>query len=581
MYSYNLCYNNSNNIERSDSMKFQDFTYERPNLEEAKAAIFEQIDLIKKDENVDAVKAAVEAIQKVKRDINTNQELAMIRNSIDTNDEFYEKEMEFWNEQGPVINEWITEYYRATLDSQFLKDIEDIFPQTLVKMAQNSLKTFSPEIIPLLQQENKLTTKYSKLVASAEIPYKDKVYNIPGLGYFAQSEDRQERKIVHELIGKFFSEHQDEFDQIYDDMVKVRHEMATKLGFKDFVEMGYARMNRLDYSRQDVEVYRKEVLEHIVPISQDYFNRQQERLGLDEMKYYDLTIEFPDGNPDPVGTPDDIVDAAVKMYHEMSPETGEFIDFMVEGDLLDLVTKPGKQQGGYCTYIPNFKAPFIFSNFNGTRGDVDVLTHEAGHAFQVFNSRWIMSPEIVYPTYESCEIHSMSMEFFAWPWMENFFQDQTEKYKYSHLGGCVTFLPYGVLVDHYQHEVYEHPEMTPEERRQTWRKLEQQYLPWKDYDGNEFFENGGFWFKQLHIFNMPFYYIDYTLAQMCALQFWQRNHVQEDPTAWEDYMNLCKVGGTKSFLELVELGHLRSPFEPGSLKSVADDANAYLLAHSK
>ena len=562
-------------------MKFQDFPYNRPNLDEAKTSLLRHIDTIKQSKNVDAVKAAIVAIQEIQQDINTSQELAMIRNSIDTRDEFYEKEMEFWNEQGPVISEWITDYYRAVLESEYLPELEEVFPQTLVKMAENSLKTFSPDIIPLLQQENKLTTQYSKLVASAAIEYKGKEYNIPGLSFFAQSTDRQERQTVHELIGKFFSDNQEQFDKIYDDMVKVRHEMATKLGFKDFVEMGYARMNRLDYNRQDVEVYRKEVKEHIVPIAQAYYDRQQARLGLDEMKYYDLSIEYPDGNANPVGTPEDIVNSAVKMYHEMSPETAEFIDFMVEGDLLDLVTKPGKQQGGYCTYIPNFKSPFIFSNFNGTKGDVDVLTHEAGHAFQVFNSRWIQSPEIVFPTFESCEIHSMSMEFFAWPWMEHFFQDQTDKYKYSHLGGTITFLPYGVLVDHYQHEVYERPEMTPEERRHTWRELEKQYLPWKDYAGNEFYEEGGFWFKQLHIFNMPFYYIDYTLAQMCALQFWQRNHVQEDPKAWEDYLNLCKVGGTKSFLELVELGHLKSPFEAGSLKSVADDANAYLLEHSK
>lgn len=562
-------------------MKFQDFPYNRPNLEEAKEAIFDHIHTIQKGEHIKAVKEAIQAIQVIQQDLNTNQELAMIRHSIDTRDAYYDNEVEFWNEQEPVINEWMTDYYRATLDSKFLPELADIFPPTLIKMAENSLKTFSPEIIPLLQQENKLTTQYSKLVASAAIEYKGKEYNLPGLAYFAQSPDRQERQTVHELIGQFFKDHQEQFDKIYDDLVKVRHEMARKLGFNDFVDMGYARMNRLDYNRRDVEVYRQEVKKHIVPIAQRYYDRQQERLGLDEMKYYDLSIEYPEGNASPIGKSAEIVESAVEMYHEMSPETGEFIDFMVNHNLLDLETKPGKQQGGYCTYIPNFKAPFIFSNFNGTKGDVDVLTHEAGHAFQVYQSRWIHSPEIVFPTYESCEIHSMSMEFFAWPWIEHFFKDQTDKYKYSHLGGAITFLPYGILVDHYQHEVYERPDMSPEERRQTWRELERQYLPWKDYDGNTFFEEGGFWFKQLHIFNMPFYYIDYTLAQMCALQFWQRNHIQEDPKAWEDYLNLCKVGGTKSFLELVELGHLKSPFEAGSLKSVADDVDAYLLAHSK
>ena len=426
-----------------------------------------------------------------------------------------------------------------------------------------------------------MTTEYDKLIASAAIEYKGQTYNIPGLGKFMQSTDRQERQTVNELLAQFFADHEEDFDRIYDELVKVRNQMALDLGFKDFTEMGYARMNRLDYNRSDVEVYRQEVLKYVVPVAQAYYQRQQERLGLSELKYYDLPIEFEDGNATPEGTPEEILDAAIKMYSELSPETSEFIDFMVKHRLMDLVTKPGKRAGGYCTYMPDFNSPFIFSNFNGTSGDVDVLTHEAGHAFQVYESRWISAPEIVFPTYESCEIHSMSMEFFAWPWMELFFGDQTDKYKYAHLGGAITFLPYGVLVDHFQHEVYEHPQWTPAERKQRWRELEQMYLPWKDYDGNDFFERGGFWFKQGHIFSSPFYYIDYTLAQMCALQFWQRNHVEEDASAWSDYLELCQVGGTKSFLELVALGHLKSPFETDSLKHLAADVDQYLLVASQ
>lgn len=557
-------------------MKFNEYHYERPNIQEIKAQYQEQISKIKDGQDKDTIIQAIQACQAIQRRVVTLSTLCSIRNSINTQDKFYEEEQAFWDEQLPIISEWETDYYRAVLESTYLDQVEEVFPNTLVKMAQNSLKVFSTEIIPLLQKENKLSTEYDKLIASAEIPYKGKVYNIQGMVPLTQSPDRQVRKDAQNLLGEFFASHQDEFDRIYDELVNVRHQMAIKLGFKDFTEMGYARMNRLDYNRQDVEVYRKEVLEHVVPVAQAYYDRQQARIGVESLKAYDLPLEFPDGNATPVGTPEEIIASAVTMYNELSPETSEFMNFMVERELLDLVTKPGKRAGGYCTYLPDFESPFIFSNFNGTSGDVDVLTHEAGHAFQVYESRWITSPEIVFPTYESCEIHSMSMEFFAWPWMESFFGDQTNKYKYSHLGGAITFLPYGVLVDHFQHEVYEHPEYSPEERRATWRKLEKIYNPWKDYDGNEFYEAGGFWFKQGHIFSSPFYYIDYTLAQMCALQFWQRNHVQEDPSAWTDYLKLCQVGGTKSFLQLVELGHLKSPFEAGSLKEIAIDVNDYL-----
>ena len=393
---------------------------------------------------------------------------------------------------------------------------------------------------------------------------------------FAQDPDREVRRQASELVGAFYNDHEAEFDRIYDQLVKVRDQIAKTLGFKDFVEVGYLRMNRLDYNRQQVEVYRQEILEHVVPVVNKLYQRQADRLGLESLKPYDLEYKFQSGNAMPQGTPEEILAAGVKMYHELSPETGEFIDFMVDRELLDLVTKPGKASGGYCTYLPDYEAPFIFSNFNGTAADVDVLTHEAGHAFQVFQSRWIQTPECVWPTFESCEIHSMSMEFLAWPWMELFFGSQTLKYKFTHLSGGLIFLPYGVLVDHFQHEVYEHPEMTPAERRATWRRLERQYVPWKEYEADSFLDRGGFWFRQSHIFASPFYYIDYTLAQVCAFQFWKRSQIDDDPSVWTDYLNICRTGGTKSFLKIVAEANLKSPFEPGSLVETVHAIEQYL-----
>lgn len=556
-------------------MKFEEYQYTRPNLEELKTAFYNHIEVIKLADNKDQVLVGVKAIQTIQNQLETQSTLVSIRESINTKDAFYAEEMNFWNEERPKIEEWTTDYYRALLNSPFLDSLSDELPQTFIKIASNSLKTFDPSIIPLLQEENKLSTEYSKLIASAEIEYKGQTYNLMGMGPFMESTDRQERKVASGLVWDFLSENQAAIDTIYDKLVKVRHQIAQTLGFKDFVELGYLRMNRLDYDRQDVEVYRQEVLKHVVPLVEKLYDRQRQRVGLDHLKSYDLNFQFSDGNAKPQGSPEQIVAHGVKMYHELSAETGEFIDFMVDHNLLDLVTKPGKAGGGYCTYLPDFDSPFIFSNFNGTSGDVDVLTHEAGHAFQVFQSRWIETPEVVWPTYESCEIHSMAMEFFAYPWMEGFFGQQTAKYKYSHLFGTLSFLPYGVLVDHFQHEVYENPEMTPAQRRATWRKLEKMYVPWKDYDGNSFLEDGGFWFRQGHIFGAPFYYIDYTLAQVCALQFWERAIIDEDPLAWSDYLAICKVGGTQSFKQIVATANLKSPFETGSLASMIEKVENY------
>jgi M3 family oligoendopeptidase len=387
--------------------------------------------------------------------------------------------------------------------------------------------------------------------------------------------DRSERKAAQEAITRFFEENEKEFDEIYDELVKTRHQIAQKLGYKNYVQLGYDRLSRTDYDSKLVENYRKQVLEDIVPVATKLRERQQKRLQLSETKYYDEALEFLTGNATPKGEAEWIIENGQKMYREMSGETNEFFSFMLEHELLDLVAKKGKAGGGYCTYISKYKSPFIFSNFNGTSGDVDVLTHEAGHAFQVYCSREYKVPEYACPTLDACEIHSMSMEFFAWPWMKLFFNEDEEKYKFSHMSGALMFIPYGVLVDEFQHWVYENPDATPKQRKAVWRELEQKYLPHRDYADNDFLNRGGFWFKQGHIFNLPFYYIDYTLAQVCALQFWVKAN-EDRAAAWKDYLTLCQAGGSKSFLQLVELARLNNPFVDGCVKAAIEPIQQWL-----
>lgn len=557
-------------------MKFSEYQYERPNYEKIKEQYETLTSTLATTKEVKVAKEVVREVTKINSYLSTQSNLWQIRNTIDTTDEFYDNETKFWNEYSPLFSELTTNYYRVLLESPFRNDLSDELPETFFKLAENQLKTFSPEIIPFLQKENELRDEYTKLIASAEVDFQGKIYNLSQLGPFTESTDRTIRKEATDAVFGYFAKHEEDFDRVYDEMVKVRHQIATTLGFKDYVEYGYYLMNRLDYNREDVKTYREEILKHVVPVASELYTRQAKRIQVPELKYYDKNLSFLDGNPTPKGDPDFIVEQGIKMYHELSKETGEFIDFMVSHELLDLVAKKGKNSGGYCTYIPDYESPFIFSNFNGTSGDVDVLTHEAGHAFQVFRSRWIKDPEVIWPTYETCEIHSMSMEFIAWPWMKNFFKEDVEKYKFAHLSSTLLFLPYGVLVDHFQHEVYEHPEMTPAQRKAKWRELEKQYLPMNNYDENEALERGIFWFKQGHIFASPFYYIDYTLAQVCALQFWKRTFVDHDETAWADYLRICDLGGSKSFLQVVEAANLRSPFQEGSLTDTVQAAKAYL-----
>ena len=556
-------------------MNFNDYKYEHLDLEKIKGKFSELIGSFEKAENVEGQIEAFDKIIKLRNHIETMQTLVSIRHSIDTNDEFYDKENEYMDEISPILFGFTNDFYKALVNSKFKDELIKKYGKLLFDLAENTLKVFSNEIIPDAQEENRLSSKYSKLIASAKIDFDGKELNLSQMVPYTQSKDRNVRIEAAKKVAQFFAENQEEFDNIYDSLVKVRTKMAQKMGYKNYVEFGYKQLSRLEYDAKMVENYRKQVLENIVPLHTELRKRQEKRLGVEKLRFYDESIKFNSGNADPHGSPEWILSHGKTMYKELSKETDEFFTFMTENNLLDLLSKKGKMSGGYCTYIPEHKAPFIFANFNGTAHDIDVLTHEAGHAFQVYQSRGFDVPEYLWPTYEACEIHSMSMEFLTWPWMKLFFENDTEKYKFIHLSEALLFIPYGVTVDEFQHWVYENPEVTPQERREKWLEIEKKYLPTRDYGEVDELKNGIFWFRQGHIFSSPFYYIDYTLAQVCAFQFWIKSR-EDREKAWKDYLNLCKLGGSKSFFELMKSANLKNPFEEGTLASVIPKIKEYL-----
>ena len=557
-------------------MKFNDFKYERPDLETVIKEAQALIDTIGAGKTFETEKDAVFNMFKLQDRVGTMATLVSIRHSIDTKDNFYEKENEFFDENMPNLQQYEHAFMQKLLASEYRPRLEQELGKLMFIRAELAQKTFSPAIINELQQENKLSTEYGKLIASAQIEFKDGTYNLSQMAPFLQDKDRETRHQAQLAVSKFFADNEAKFDHIYDDLVKLRDTIAKKLGYENFIQLGYDRFGRTDYDAADVRRYRDQIYQDIVPLVVELTDRKAKRLGIENPKSYDLALSFLSGNPNPKGDRAWQVERAKKMYEEMSPETAEFFNFMLDNDLMDLDSKTGKQGGGYCTFLPEYRAPFIFANFNGTAHDVDVLTHEAGHAFQVYQSRDLL-PDYRWPTMEAAEIHSMSMEFLAWPWIHEFFMEDTDKYKFSHLAGAVSFLPYGVLVDEFQHHIYEKPTMTPDERKALWRQLEKKYLPFKDYGDDAFLEKGTFWFRQGHIFGAPFYYIDYTLAQICAFQYWIM-HQADNKQALDSYLHLCRLGGSKSFVELIETIKLKNPFKPGTVKEIVKPIRAYLDA---
>ena len=555
-------------------MKYSELHYERIDVDKSRKVIDGLIDRFNNASSAEEQINVFKEADEVGKDYMSYSAIASLNFSRDINDEAAKAEKDYYDSIGPDMQEIYDKLDKAVDRSKFKSDLSDKWGETFLKQIELQLKTFDPKIKDLLKQEIDLRNDYTKLTAGAKIDFKGKTYNLSGLGPFHTNKDREIRKSSYKARFDWFEENADEFDNLYDKLVKLRHKIAKVLGYDNFIELGYKRMGRSDYGPKEVANFRKQIVEHVVPVVTRLLEQKKEILGLDHLYIYD-GINFKEGDPTPKGTPDELVAGAQEMYHELSSETGEFFDIMVNEELMDLVNREGKRPGGFCTSFPKYDRPYIFSNFNGTDHDITVLTHEAGHAFQNYSSRNQPLTSYLWPTMESAEIHSMSMEFFTWPWMENFFKEETDRFKYKHLAGSLSFLPYGACVDHFQHWVYENPEATPKERRDMWLELESIYLPNRDYDDMGFPKSGGIWQGQLHIYQMPFYYIDYTLAQTCAFQFWIKSENNREK-AWDDYLRLCKAGGSLPFSGLVKLAGLELPFDDGCLESVVEKVTRWL-----
>ncbi len=558
-------------------MKFSEMPYTRPDPEAVKVELQQLTEKLKNAKSYDEARAVFLEKEEKEKAVDTVGTLAYIRHSIDTRDEFYDGEIEFWDEFQPEIEEYEQAWLNALLESPYRGDFEKEYGSLLFVNAEIDRKTFSPEIIEDMQKENELITEYDKLIASAQIPFEDGVYTLSQLEPFQTDPDDARRLAAWKAKGQWFKDNQERLDALYDELVAIRDRMGRKLGYGGYTQLGYYRMTRNCWTKEDIEKFRAAVQKYLVPVADSILREQAKRLEKsDPLSFADAALSFRSGNPRPAGTPDDILEQGRKFYDALSPETSEFFRTMRDNELMDVLSTEGKEGGGYCTNLSLYEVPFIFANFNGTQGDVEVVTHEAGHAFAYWMNRKRIPTEYADPSAEACEVHSMSMEFFGWKNAEGFFGPDARKFKYSHLAGAITFIPYGTMVDHFQHIVYEKPEMTPAERHAEWKRLLGIYMPWMKLDGDiPFFADGEGWQRQSHIYECPFYYIDYCLAQTVALEFWAM--IRKDPEdAWKHYMAYTEQGGSRAFTDLLRNADLVTPFDEACLRGVCETATKWL-----
>ena len=560
-------------------MKFPEMQYRRPDIDAMIALCKTAEEGIKNAPDAQAVLTIYRNLMQEQAHFYSMASLAYIRFTLNTKDEFYNTEKTFLDEQSPLLQGPAQAVDMALMNSPFRAELEEELGALLFKNLEISVRSFREELVPLMQEANKLESAYQELYASATVEWEGETIPLPMLGLYKESPDRATRKKAFEKEGGFFAAHREELDTIFDKLVKNRNAQARLLGHENYLQLGYDRLGRNCYGYEELKAFRKQIAEDLVPVVTMTKEDQKKRIGVDEIHLYDHDFLFADGNALPKGTPDDILAAGKKMYDEMNPETAEFIDFMYENQLLDVLSKEGKAPGGYCSTIEDYKAPFIFSNFNGTADDVDVLTHEAGHAFAAFRAFKNDLPLYAQsPTMEACEVHSMSMEFLTQDFHHLFFGENTAKYEYVHAANALSFIPYGCMVDEFQHIMYENENLTPDERNQVWLDLEKKYRPHLHQEDLPFYGRGSGWQFKLHIYLHPLYYIDYCMAQAVAFRFWTMS-LKDPADAWKRYLAFVDLGGTVTFEEAVRAAGIPLPYDEGSMGEVAREIAAWLEAH--
>jgi M3 family oligoendopeptidase len=556
-------------------INFADIQVAPPTIEQVTAEYDSINQALDQASTTEAKKEALQQWEDLRRRLDTWSALTSLHFSQNTTNKEYKQAQTYADELQPKLTALAVAMKKRLLNSPDLAELENILGKQAFSLWSADVTAFEPIIEADLVQESKLINQYVELLASAEIQFQGETVNLSGIRKYSQDSDRQIRYQAEKARWHFFEQHKSELDSIYDQLVKLRHSMATKLGYENYIGLGYKRMQRIDYTEADVTNYRQEVVKEVVPLAQKIIAQKAQNLNLDQLNFWDESVFDLQGNPKPQGDHDWMLQQAQTMFDNLHPELGSFFQMMVKGNFIDLKTRPGKAGGGFCTSFPTDGVPYIFANFNGTKGDVEVFTHEMGHAFQAWQSRQQPLTDYLWPTLESCEIHSMSLEFLTWSQMDKFFGEDASRFRRIHLAESILFLPYGCAVDHFQHLVYANPEATPQERNQMWQQMEALYLPWRKYEDLTHPAQGGLWQEKQHIYCYPFYYIDYTLALCCAMQFWVK--AQADFTATlDEYIALCQRGGQAPFQALVSSANLVSPFKSGSLASVVKQAQEFL-----
>lgn len=556
--------------------KIKDLEYKRVDVAAECAYTDDAIARAKAASSAEELAAIRAEVNKHSEECSTSYALAYIRHSLDVNDKFYSAEIDYYDENLPQLSAKSTALMKALIESPYIDGLGKIINPIIIENMRAQVRVMDDRIIKDCVEENKLVTEYDKLMAELKFPWEGKDLTLEEMRGLAKAADRATRKNALSVIGTTLESVSDKLDELYDKLVKVRTRKAKKMGFTNFVEMGDIAIQHIGYGRKEIAVFRESVLRDVVPTLTRLKAELAKKLGIDSIHLYDNDNYIAGGNIDPVGSAEDLFKAAQSMYDDMHPALGSFFESMCDAEAIDYKARNGKMGGGYAEMLFGFGQPFIFANFNGTMDDVGVLTHELGHAFAfkraVDND---IDVDLFVGGMETAETHSMGMEAMCNKFNDRFYGERAREATYQQIFDAFNFLPYGVIVDYFQELVYTKPDMTPKERKALWLELESEFRPYIDMTDVPYMNIGGRWQYQHHIYDNPFYYIDYCLSNCLALQFGELAAVDYND-ALERYLGFVDKGGTKRIDDLAHEAGLVSPFDKGALKSLCEAVEKHI-----
>lgn len=558
-------------------IKFAEYPYVRPDMADLTARMEEQIRRILNAKTLgEAFLAIVESdhIEQVFVSYATISEAGNTNNSYD---KFYAEEEAFFSKAKPEFSLLMQKRNQAIFDCKFVEELRGLLGGEFFDAAKMRARTVSESVLDIMNQEGILSQEYSVIMSQMSAMVGEEKLSLGQLAQRGNSSDHEVRRKYNILGEEAMLKAADRLDTLYHDMVQLRHQVALGTGFANYTDYCLCKHGRTGYGREELKAFADAVEHHLVPLVSEVMAWQAAQLDY-PMMHYDENNAFPGRQ---VTITKELLPAFKKIFGKLSPETKVLFDELTRREFYDLELRDGKTNGAYSNLVPLCRMPYIFETYNATPGAVKTFAHECGHGLNTFMHRGETVMGAVDCSSDIAETHSMSMEFFIWHDLDAIVNEEDiELYKYMHLMNTLTFIPYGTAIDRFQTEVYDHPEMTPEERRALWKDLEKRFIPWRKYEPGLFYDSGRIWQRQIHVMKWPFYYIDYVLAQVCALQFWALDQ-KDHETAFESYLELIRNSGRYSFSEVIHKAGLKTPFEPGVMETICKQVEATITEMRK